>query len=238
MILEQLVDERILSAWEAGMDAPASLRAARLLAALERHDALDSHLDTPLGTIDRSLLHFYANEFAPDIEGSFACGACGEGLEVHMAVDQLLSAGDPAEPGEIEGYGGCWRYPTPRALQAAERSPDQAESLAQFALFGAPPDSADPDSIRQVVADAMELADPLLDVTIETECAHCGNFVRARLDVASFVLSAVTGRARGILNEVDRLARAYGWTQAEVLGLPERRRRAYLSIVGAGADHA
>jgi hypothetical protein len=37
------------------------------------------------------------------------------------------------------------------------------------------------------------------------------------------------------LHEVDLLARAYGWTEPEVLALSEARRAAYLRLVVEGA---
>ena len=45
----------------------------------------------------------------------------------------------------------------------------------------------------------------------------------------------VQARARRLLREVDVLARAYGWTEADVLALSEQRRTAYLEIVREGA---
>jgi hypothetical protein len=35
--------------------------------------------------------------------------------------------------------------------------------------------------------------------------------------------------------EVDTIARAYGWTEAEILALPADRRRRYLALAGSGA---
>jgi hypothetical protein len=39
--------------------------------------------------------------------------------------------------------------------------------------------------------------------------------------------------AERLLLDVDALARAYGWSEAQVLALPPLRRAAYLQMVGA-----
>jgi hypothetical protein len=40
-------------------------------------------------------------------------------------------------------------------------------------------------------------------------------------------------RARALLAEVHSLARAYGWTEPEILALSPQRRAAYLEMAGA-----
>jgi hypothetical protein len=250
-VLENLAASRMLTAWEAGAGASPALRGARLLAALDGTEldagysagggaagggTEDAYLDTPLGVIDRRLLRLYATEFDPVLEGSFACTACGDGLEVRVPLEALLASRGPAEPASLDGGDGPWRYPTPRALLAADATDDRAAALLRFALAG-DRNHVVSDTVRGELAAAMAEADPLLDVTFDTECPSCGTRVSARLDVATFVLAAVADRARRLLTEVDRLARAYGWSEAEVLGLSERRRRAYLSLASTGVVH-
>ena len=55
------------------------------------------------------------------------------------------------------------------------------------------------------------------------------------MDVGSFVWAELHAHGRRVLREVDVLARAYGWTEAEVLALGERRRAAYLALAEDGA---
>jgi hypothetical protein len=44
------------------------------------------------------------------------------------------------------------------------------------------------------------------------------------------VWTELRAHARRLLREVDVLARAYGWTEPDVLALDERRRAAYLEL--------
>ncbi len=78
-------------------------------------------------------------------------------------------------------------------------------------------------------------ADPLGEVLAGLTCPDCGAAFEAELDVAAFVWAEVDASARRLLHEIDVLARAYGWTESEVLALTERRRSSYLRIVLDGA---
>jgi len=75
-------------------------------------------------------------------------------------------------------------------------------------------------------------ADPLAEVLVDVVCPACDTEFVADLDVGAFVWAEVHGRAQRLLHEVDVLARAYGWTETEVLALGDRRREAYLTLAG------
>ena len=91
-----------------------------------------------------------------------------------------------------------------------------------------------PAPARAAVARAMAEADPLAEVLADAACPACGVEFVADLDVAGFVWAELRTHARRLLREVDTLARAYGWTEAEVLSLDERRRAAYLELAQGG----
>ena len=55
----------------------------------------------------------------------------------------------------------------------------------------------------------------------------------APLDTGQLVWQQVRTAAERLLLDIDALARAYGWTEREMLSLPPARRAAYLQIVTA-----
>jgi hypothetical protein len=77
----------------------------------------------------------------------------------------------------------------------------------------------------------MAEADPLAEIVFSLTCPACSTTFDADLDIAGFVWNELRGRARRLLHEVAVLARAFGWTERQVLALPERRRAAYLDLV-------
>jgi hypothetical protein len=77
----------------------------------------------------------------------------------------------------------------------------------------------------------MEAVDPQALVGVSMQCPDCGHGWDARFDIWTFLWEEVEARSRALLMDVHALARAYGWSEADVLGLPEARRRAYLELV-------
>ena len=90
---------------------------------------------------------------------------------------------------------------------------------------------ASPTAARAALVEAMPQADPLLELACDLDCPHCGAAVRTTVDVPGFVWAEVEARARVLLAEIDVLARAYGWSEREILDLSPARRARYVDLV-------
>lgn len=73
----------------------------------------------------------------------------------------------------------------------------------------------------------LEATSPEVALGLSTSCPACGADNELPIDPYSMP----TADEGTVLDEVDALARAYGWTEGEILGLPLRRRREYLRRV-------
>jgi hypothetical protein len=93
--------------------------------------------------------------------------------------------------------------------------------------------SALPDAALDAVSRQMEALDPGAEVSFALDCPDCGTHWDAPLDIGQLVWQRVQTGAERLFLDVDALARAYGWTEQEVLNLPPVRRAAYLQIVTA-----
>jgi hypothetical protein len=91
-----------------------------------------------------------------------------------------------------------------------------------------------PPSLREALARAIAEADPLAEVLVDVSCPACGASFVTDLDLGAFVSAELRAEAQRLLHEVDALARAYGWTEPEVLALGDARRAAYLELVREG----
>jgi len=184
----------------------------------------------PLGQRDALLLELHAGAA---FDATAECPACGERAEFAVDARELLARGrEAAEPAPVESV--VWRPPDSRDVAAAAAAGD-AEA-AERVLLERCAGSADlPAEVRAAVVRAMAEADPLAEVLVDVSCPACGEGFVADVDVAGFVGAELRARARRLLREVDVLARAYGWTEAEVLELGDRRRAAYLELAEAGA---
>jgi hypothetical protein len=199
------------------------------LAAVSGRDP-DELAAMPLGRRDALLLELHAGEA---LDARAACPACGEQAEFAVGTRELLARGrDASEPAPVESV--AWRSPDSRDLAAAAAAGD-AEA-AERVLLERCAGSADlPAEVRAVVVRAMAEADPLAEVLVDVSCPACGEAFVADVDVAGYVWAELRARALRLLREVDVLARAYGWTEAEVLALGDRRRAAYLELAEAVA---
>jgi hypothetical protein len=178
----------------------------------------------PIGQRDALLLELHAEDA---LEATAVCPACGEQAEFSVETAALLARAGDARPGR-------WRPPDSAdvAAAAAAGSTEAAERVLLERCAG----SAElaPDE-RAAVAAAIAEADPLAEVLVDVSCPACGAEFVADLDVGTFVWADVRARAGRLLLEVAALARAYGWTETEVLALGERRRAAYLELAEARA---
>jgi hypothetical protein len=53
----------------------------------------------------------------------------------------------------------------------------------------------------------------------------------AALDIPALVLAELEAEGQRLLGDIHVLARAYGWSEAEVVALPPARRRRYVEMV-------
>lgn len=241
----------VLDLWEHAQGLAPVARAVALAAAAPRlaGDADDVGDDAdvaalPLGQRDARLLRLRAALAGPALEATAPCPGCGEQVELVVDAAALLAvAGDRATPStgelEVDGYTVRWRAPDSRAMAAAAEAGDpraaEAVLLASWVTEARGPAGevaavALPDSVRSRVADAVAHADPLVEVLVDTACPSCAHAFVVEVDVAAFVWAELDARARRLLAEVDLLARAYGWSEAEVLALGEMRRAAYVRL--------
>jgi hypothetical protein len=51
------------------------------------------------------------------------------------------------------------------------------------------------------------------------------------VDIASFLWTELNVHAKRVLGEVDAFARAYGWSESEVLRMSRARRQSYLELI-------
>ena len=72
--------------------------------------------------------------------------------------------------------------------------------------------------------------DPLAEVLIDLRCEVCGAQWQALFDTVTFFWNELHARSRRLLQEVDLLARTYGWTEGEVLRMSEQRRGLYVEM--------
>lgn len=169
-----------------------------------------------------------------------ACPACA--TESEFAVDCVDLADQLAEhPVEecttIEWSGRTLtaRAPTVDDLIAIAREADgagAARALLARCLDGADDLAIDEQAIERLEGQ-LEALDPAASIAFQVRCVACDHEWSSPLDVGEALSAELQRAAERTLTEIDALARAYGWSEAEVMQLSPVRRAAYLQLVEA-----
>jgi hypothetical protein len=244
-----LAGEQLLAVWEQGRGVDALTRALLVWSAADSLPVEDLAA-APLGVRDLALLEVRRQTFGAVADCYVACPRCGDGLEFALDVRDLVPGGtavaDDVAAGSavhelwVEDWDVRFRLPGSRDLRVASQAD---HDLRAAVLLEAAVVSVERAGIRCAVQDLpspvvealdAELArlDPAADLTLELRCAACSHAWPSRFDVGAFLWREIEVNARRLLQEVDALARTYGWSERDILSLPATRRRSYLDLAG------
>jgi hypothetical protein len=223
----------VLTLWERGARRHALDRSALLCAWARPELPADAIADLPLGTVTTSLLRLREASFGARIQSYVNCERCGERLELRLFSSELLQP-EAEGPPEVAVAGLRVRAPCLRDLAAAaqEFDADRAarQLLARCTLNADGDVAALPAGTLRDIEDVLEAIDPNADLALAVHCEVCGHCGTAQLDAGVLLWDEIDARARALLGEVHLLARAYGWTEAEILSLGAARRATYLAM--------
>lgn len=171
----------------------------------------------------------------------FACPECMARVEVSFRISDFLDGVRSRQPASVEktpgrpGWFTCegvaFRLPTAGDQVAVEGRPDAPRRLAELCIEAANP----PARLRGRIERAMAALAPEVSRPLVGACPECGKLVEAGLHITRLVVSELTREAASLYDEVDLIARAYHWREAEILQLPRRRRRAYADRIRQAA---
>ena len=231
--------EEILDLWEAGRHQHELDRALTLLSAAYAGVSRDQLADLTIGERDARLLRLRELVIGQAVDGIADCPNCGERVEFRLDTTVFArpdTAIETAGDIELNGTHVQFRLPTSRDLAEVVTAPDEAEGLRlllERCLIGASAPKEMPAKTIGAVSEAMAKADPQAEIVVSLGCPNCGKEWEVIFDVAHFFWNEIAAQAQRLLCDIDVLARAYGWTEREILGLPAQRRRIYLEMLAA-----
>jgi hypothetical protein len=76
---------------------------------------------------------------------------------------------------------------------------------------------------------AMEELDPAADIWLNTQCPECGAEHSLAFDPVYYTAQELRQKAQQILRDVVDIARAFHWSEHEILALPDSRRAYYVA---------
>jgi len=239
--MRHLTAQELLRVWEQGLGQSPVRRALALLAVAFPETPRDQLAALSIGQRDGHLMTLREWTFGDRIESVARCPRCGESLELNFSLDDIRVPSPQGSPQdwwlEHDGYRVRYRVPNSADLDIAGACIDPAEAqqmiLARCLLESDGPDAALlPETVASAVITAMAEQDPQADVQLALTCPSCRHAWSVGFDIGAFFWSEISTWARRVLWEVHRLARAYGWSEAEILALSPLRRQSYLEMVG------
>jgi hypothetical protein len=210
-----------------------------LLILREAFPAVDPEvwLRMPIGRRDAHLMDVREATYGAALPCVVHCPACREKLEFTVDLRALRLQPPPGDgPFELTVGHHCVRFRLPDsadlafAADALELDEVRARLLHRCVLDG--PDPLSPE-LADAVSVEMARRDPQADVSFDQTCPECGARWSAPFDVGAYLWREIEADGARLLDDVDALARVYGWSEAEILSLSSARRQQYLRRVGA-----
>jgi hypothetical protein len=230
--MRTLSASELLDAWERGLGQRPAERALTLLAAASPGTSADALTGLSIGRRDAGLLAIREQTFGSSVTGIADCPNCSERLELTFDVSEIeaQAASVPAESFTASGV--RFRLPDSRDLLALAGCADVASGralLLRRCVIDRDADTLTDDDVAAVV-NAMAEADPQADVQLDLTCPACRQQWFAVFDIATFLWTEINAWAHRTLQDVHRLALAYGWREPDILALSPWRRQVYLEM--------
>jgi hypothetical protein len=157
-------------------------------------------------------------------------------MDIDLPFTPLIEMGEAAQANVTTEFRGR-RLRRPRGSDQrrwrqaglSARTEAEAEILACL-VAGGPVETTE----RTALTGALAEFDPLVAFELSVTCPECHRAANIPVDLEAVALAELARIQMGTLQEVDALARRYGWSEAEVLSIPPWRRRRYLALDNEG----
>ncbi len=193
----------------------------------------DDLLELPVGTRDRLIMAVRARLVAAPLRSEPECSDCGARFELNLLAEDLGLGPDAAQTDPrfravcIEGQELMLRPVRLADLLTVETLADisqAAQLLAQRVCGGELPDLP-----VEALETALEQLDPAADIWLNTQCPECGAEHSLAFDPVHYTAQEMRQSAQQILRDVVDIARAFHWSEQDILALPDSRRAYYVA---------
>lgn len=218
----------VVRAWESAAVVAPWQRPAALLAALAGVPLRET-LELGIARRDAALVAWRTALFGSRWPAFAECPACKAMLEYDLPE---TSPGTNLRDDsiQVDAAGQSWRVRWPNSLQLAEAAAcDDPQAGRAVLLERMLPEPVAPRFIEPILTAMADAHRGFMG--LDLHCPECGNGWSSVFDAGEFLWTEVRVAGRRMLREVDAIARVYGWSEAEVLGMSDMRRSEYLAMV-------
>jgi len=191
-----------------------------------------------LTTADRDwlLAAVYMKTYGSRIESTVNCAECKAPYDMDFSLEELISHVDSEAHQMEESSDGVFKSPDGYRFRLPTgedecavlgMSPEEAEKALLERCVVESNQDYDPEALQRAMRDIA----PVLDMDMDARCPECDHQQTVHFDIQYYLLYRLQQEKRQLAWEVHRLARAYGWSLNEILGLPRSVRRMYVDLV-------
>lgn len=188
------------------------------------------------------MLHIHRLELGDPLDCAVSCIKCGKSMSIVLSAARMLNcvAPEPSLSYSVEASGLRLQIQPltiidQDMLLSAKKGEDLEEALARACIVSS--DSQLPENLPRQVIEAigskLEEVDPLSDIDLAISCPECGHKFHTTFDLEDFVFRELGIDHGDLDSEVHWLALHYHWSEEEILSLPVRRRRKYISLINS-----
>jgi hypothetical protein len=236
----------LLTVWERGLNQTLLERVLTLLTAACPEIDSEAIAELSIGERDARLLQLREWMFGSRLVNTAKCPQCAQRVEWENRIADIRILPSPITPSPAEfnlnvaDYGLRFRLPTSMDIAVVINAPRGAstpQALLKRCIVSARymGEASDPDSLPEDVLVAIERRieelGPQAEIRIDLTCPQCSHRWEALFDIASFLWTEINHWAERTLRTVHKLARAYGWSERDILNLSPVRRQLYLGLV-------
>ena len=238
----------LLTVWERSIEQPLLQRTINLLDLSCPEFDSEAITKLSIGERDARLLLLREWMFGSRLINITDCPKCSECVEWENDIEDICLQ-SPQEPDfskefNLEADGFSVRFRLPNSVDVYEAISDEPGQPALVRLLSrcildahCNNEACGPDSLPDVVIEAinrrMEEEDPQADIHIALSCPNCEHRWEIQFDIVSYLWTEIENWAERMLQVVGTLARAYGWSERDILNMSPLRRQFYLDMVNS-----
>jgi len=236
----------LLTVWERGLNQTLLERVLTLLIAACPEIDSETVAGLTIGERDARLLQLREWMFGSRLVNTARCPQCAQRVEwenriADIRIQPSQNTSSPAEFNlNVADYDLHFRLPTSMDIAVVMNAPrcdSTLKDLIKRCIVSAhhTGEACDPGSLPEDVLVALERRieelDPQAEIRIDLTCPQCSHRWEVLFDIASFLWTEINHWAERTLRTVHKLARAYGWSERDILNLSPVRRQLYLGLV-------
>ena len=228
--------ERLLRVWEFAWNRAPCEQAIALADFGLPETNRSTILAMPIGYRDKLLAQLRVRLFGSTVNLLAQCPACEERSELDFELDTSDWETPESKVSEIKLEGKSYHFRIPNSSDLIAMKNASTEDPRAFLVASCLDESQD-SNLQGEVVDAISRAmgelDPNANLTIDVACSFCDHCWVQPFDVVALVWEEVSSWAKRTISDVHALAKAYGWSEREILEMTPSRRQIYLNMAEA-----